>query len=387
MIYDNPVTHGDMKFGLTLLSKIGDGNVSVSPISIRTALAMLYEGARGETARQIAQATGLPENEAIRLEAFHDVMSGLNTAQRQYTLKFANGIWVDGKAVIIPGYKNKLTANFLADIKGADFRANPDGERDDINKWVAGITEEKIPELFPAGSISSQTIMALANALYFKAKWQEQFNPSLTQKQDFTLPDGQMAKVDMMRKGAVERGYRLPEFRYAEMDGVQLVEIPYVNGHLVKLAMLPPKGTSLKNLEESLIREGFCFADFMGEANSEKFAQLEIPRHEINGSYGLVELLQQMGIKDMFSQVTADFSGMTPADVFVSSAIHKTFFKTDEEGSEGAAATGMVVTLKGITVPSKPKVFVANRPYLEMVVSPLTGAVLFLNRVEDPRAK
>ncbi len=385
MSYDNPAGREDLSFGLSLMSHLGEGNIPISPTSVRTALAMLYEGARGDTASEIARAAFIPEDAKVRQDGFRELTDVLNTAGTPYTLRCANGFWVAETYQVNPQFRSALTDNYQAEAQSANFESNSDGERTQINEWVSGKTEGKIPELFPAGSINPLTILVLANALYFKAPWANKFDPHYTQKQDYTLSSGETVQVEMMRKGEVD-SLQLPKFMYGQFDGVQVAVLPYEGHQLEKMIMLPPKGSSVKQLEAYLKESQMGVMEIyqLIGMGSEKFARLEIPKHEVRGSYDLEAPLRAMGIDRIFAEATADLSGIGPGPLFVNKGIHKTYFKTNEEGSEGAAATGFA-TLRGMDM-SRPVEFVADRPFLEAIIDHTSGAVIFLNRIEDPRS-
>ena len=382
MSYDKNAASGDLSFGLSLMSHLGEGNIPISPTSVRTALAMLYEGARGATAKQIAQAAVIPEDATTRLKGFRELTDSLNAVFTPYTLRCANGVWVTEKYPVNPSFRSAITDNYRAEAQSANFEGNPDGERTHMNEWVSGKTEGKIPELFPAGSINPLTILLLANALYFKAPWANKFDPRYTQKQVYRLSSGETVQVDMMRKGDVD-SHPLPKFLYGQFDGVQVAMLPYEGRQLAKIIMLPPEGSTVKQLEAHLKDSQMGFMEIYRLLESAKFARLEIPKHEVRGSYDLETPLKAMGIDRIFAEATADLSGIGPGPMFVNRGIHKTYFKTNEEGSEGAAATGFAA-MRGIDM-SRPVEFVADRPFLEAIIDNKSGAVIFLNRIEDPR--
>ncbi len=381
--YDNKVSKGDLQFGLSLMPHLGEGNVVVSPTSIRLALSMLYEGASGETAKQVARAAYIPEVDSARWSGIMEITGALNTANAPYTLRCANGIWTSNRFPINPEYVRLLTDFYRAEARSVNFERNSEGERTGINEWVSGKTERKIPELFAPGSIHNLTVLVLANALYFKAPWENKFNPGYTKKQNFSLSGGQTVQVDMMRKGHVDSQGELPKFLYGELDGAQIAMLPYEGHQLAKMVMLPPRGTSVKDLGEYLRREEWDFTNLFGLLEKKKFARLEIPRHVVRCSYDLETPLKAVGIDRMFS-ATKDFQSISPASIWVDKVVHQTFFQTNEEGSEGAAATGAALRTLGMDM-NRPVEFIADRPYLEAVVDQRTGSFLFLNRIEDPR--
>lgn len=387
MVLYNNIAQGDLSFGLSLMSHLGEGNAPISPTSIRTALAMLYEGAKGATAKQIAQVAAIPEDTKKRWEGFRKLTDILNATNVPYTIKCANGLWIAGTYPVNEDTKKTLKDSYKAETHSANFRGNPEGERLGINKWVSKKTEEKIQQLFPAGSIYRDTVFVLANALYFKAMWDNKFDPQYTQKQDYTLSSGETVKVDMMRKGRIDSSGKLPKFHYGTFDGVQVAMIPYKGEQLQKIIMLPPSSANIRSLESELKGKGWSLRNFfhiMGPETRE-FARLELPKHEVRGSYDLVGPLTGMGIDRIFAVDTAELGGIGPGPLFVNAGRHETYFKTDEEGSEGAAATGFAMRCLGVSLPKAPVEFVANRPFLEAIVDFRTGAFLFLNRIEDPR--
>lgn len=379
-------TQDELCFGLSLMPYLGEGNVSVSPTSIRTALAMLAEGAKGETLEQIANASGIPLDAKARRQFFERAMKLLNATNAPYKLRCANGVWTEKQYRINKDFKKTLENSYLAEAREADFRGNSEAERQIINAWVSDKTEKKIPELFREDSITSDTILALANALYFKAPWENKFDEKYTKQQQFTLANGKKVQVHMMRKGSVDSSYDLPEFGYGELGKIQIAQLPYEGRDLIKFVILPQKGTSMVDLEEELRDRNTSVRDLQNLMRNSEFVRLELPKHELKGSYDLKIPLVGIGIDRIFSAETAELSGIGKGPLYVSSGVHKTYFKTNEEGSEGAAATGIAVNLECCIREQPPRIeFVADRPFLEAIVHPRSGSCLFVNRVEDPR--
>ncbi len=383
--YTRTISQGDLAFGFSMLPHLGEGNISFSPYSIRTALAMVYEGARRESAKEISDVAFIPRDPKERMNGYGNLINRLNAKNDSHTLRTANGLWIDKQFEVNPGYKDTLTCIYQAQATDADFANSAESWRGEINKWVSEKTEKKIPELFPQGSINSDTVIALANALYFKGFWENKFDAQLTQKQDYTLSNGEVVQVDMMRKGAVERMGKLPEFQYGSFDGFQVAMLPYKGHELTKVVMLAPKDSKILQLEETLKENPKLFGTWFNQLRKTEFARLEIPKHEVRGSYSLNAPLQTMGISRIFDSKKADLSGMGIGPLFIGSGHHQTYFKTDEEGSEGAAATGFATLRCAVFDKPKPVEFVADRPFLEMIVHQPTNALLFLNRIVDPR--
>jgi len=380
------IGEGDTAFGFSMMPYLGQGNVAFSPYSIRTALAMVYEGAKGKSAEEISEFALIPADSTTRLDGYSDLMTKLNASNPDFKLKSANGIWVDNNFTLNQDFRNSVVSAYQAEVANADFMNDYEAQRKRINEWVSGKTEGKIIDLFPEGSMDDLTALVLANGVYFKGKWQNKFDIKFTQKQDYTLPTGEKVKVDMMRKGGVEAGEKLPKFMYCESDGVQVARLPYEGHELAKVILLP-NSPDTSGLESQLRKNPNKLLEWLGHLRETSFVRFEIPKHEIRAAYSLKEPLQEMGINSIFDR-TADLSGMGHGPVgplYISSGHHQVYFKTDEEGTEAAAATGFVATMRCMIEAPKPQIFVADHPFLEMIVHEPTGSTLFLNRINDPR--
>lgn len=376
MTYNNTFTTTDLAFGFSMMDKLDKGNLCISPTSLRLAISMLYEGARGETAQEIAQVAMLPTQEEGRVRDVRSLMKLMQGRDNSYTLRTANGLWIDRKETLNEDYQRVLTREYKAECSGANFTENAEGERTRINTWVSDVTEGKIPELF--GQIDPATVLALANALYFKGEWSSRFNEKHTSSEGFTTSDGSRVDVAMMKKGTIDGG--VPKFRYSEFENGHVAELGYKGQTLSKMVMLPFDGRSCDGFAREL--QQYSTGEIRDQLHKRKFARLEMPRHELGSDVDLIDVLCDMGICDLFNPQKADLSGIARGQLYVGSGVHKTYFKTDEKGSEGAAATGFAVT-RGYD-PNAPVDFVCDRTYLEAVVHKETGAVVFLNRVDRP---
>ncbi len=386
ILSDHTVAKGDLLFGFSLLSYLKGENVSISPLSVRIALAMLYEGAEGDTAKQISQIARLPEKDKVRQGGFKSLVERLNSNNEYARLNFKNGLWLNLRQItrVSPDFLKVLKSSYGAEVNYEDFGVDSEGKRRAIGGWLNEETSGKLSNLFPKGSLVPDTTLVIANALSFKALWESEFDPKYTQSQDFYLPNGEVVKVDMMRKGEVESYVNLPKFEYAEIKGLQMVCLPYKKGASA-IFMLPPKGESVGDIERYLKEEKVnTLWDLTLLWDKKKFSRLEIPKHTIKGAYSLKEPLKQMGISNIWEPNTAEFGQISKGQVlFVNDIFHNTYFKTDEKGSEGAAATGFSM-MRGIDNADAVE-FIANRPFIELIVDNYTGSVLFLNKVERPK--
>jgi len=372
------VSEGDVAFGFSMLPYLGKGNISFSPLSIRTALSMIYEGARKASAKEISDTAFIPKVIQTRLKGYNDLMSLLNSKDDNHTLSSANSLWINRNFNVNPSYQTFLREIYKIDFTNDDFISGAGLLRTDK-------TEGKIPQLFPPGSITPNTVIALANTLYFKGIWENKFDIKLTQKYDYTLEDGKKVQVDMMTKGEIEGQVKLPKLLYGSFDGFQIIMLPYKGHELANIIMLAPRTSDISQLEEAIQKVPRTFADLLEKLEWRSFSRLEIPKHEVHGSYSLNSPLQKMGIKSIFDPKTSDLKGIGDGELFIDSLHHQTYFKTDEEGSEGSAVTGF--SARRATSCEKPKTveFVVDRPFLEMIIHKPTKSLLFLNRIADPR--
>ncbi|MDP6439518.1 MAG: serpin family protein, partial [Candidatus Brocadiia bacterium] len=257
-----------------------------------------------------------------------------------------------------------------------------------INAWVEEETKEKIKDLIPKGVLNEMTRLVLTNAIYFKGDWASQFDKKLTADAPFTLADGKKVQVAMMhRKGDYRyldarepRGILLPAHRYTEMGAFQALELPYVKDELSMLVLLPSTADGLPALEKSLTAERL---DALLSAMREREVQVYLPRFKLTYKVGLSETLKSMGMTDAFSLPPADFSGMDGAkDLFISAVLHKAFVDVNEEGTEAAAATGIVVGITSVRL--MPIVFRADHPFLFLIRDNKSGSILFMGRLVNP---
>ncbi len=369
------VVAGDAAFGLDLLSTTaGDENLMLSPYSIATALSMLYPGARGTTAGEIADVLHLAVDDAT----LHAVRNHIDTSLAAppaasdgdpFTIRPANSAWGQGGYPFRDAYLAVLAENYGAGLRVLDYAGDPEGSRTIINDWVADATEDRIEDLIPQGAVTTDTRLTLVNAIWFKAGWLVPFEPALTAPGTFTLLDGSEIEVPLMH-GSVRTGY-------ADTDRFEAVRLPYTGD--AAMVVLLPKSGSPADLAAGLDPEDLDLA--WGDHQVE----VTLPSFEFEAELGLKTALQALGMRAAFETPVgdgADLTGITPIrELFVSDAFHKTFISLDEEGTEAAAATALVV---GVTSLPTPATFTADRPFLFWIEHGSTGEILFLGQVTNP---
>jgi serpin B len=389
---DRPWVRGFNRLGLDLFLRQEAGqNCLLSPLSISIALGMLLPGARGDTRADVARILGLDCND----EELGQMIRGLLATLRGHkmmkqilnedthevtfedvdaiTLELANAVFPKEGFKVIEAARAFLKTNFEAELRALDY-ARPEAAAAHINEWVEGKTRNKIRDLLSPDLLSKDTRMVLVNALYFLAEWQDQFQESVTIPKPFHLSGGGATEVQMMRQ-TLDLGY----FKDDRL-GVEAVEIPYKTMSMV--IVLPRKGAKIEALRPTLED-----LERITGGLAHRLVALELPRFRIESKFRLATLLKELGM-DLPFQETADFSGFTsdPAGLMIDEVIHKTFVSVDENGTEAAAATAIVMPTGAMPVekPRTPIPFVVDRPCIFLIRDGHTGCVLFLGALCDP---
>ncbi len=218
------------------------------------------------------------------------------------------------------------------------------------------------------------TRLVLTNAIYFKGTWKGQFDKSNTQEQDFHINSTKSVKVPMM--------FMKPDkakFNYMETENLQILELPYEGDKLSMLILLPKYNYTLDDIKENSTSENF--ENLKKQMHETKLDEIYIPKFKFETKYFMEKTLSDIGMPTAFS-MDADFSGMTgKRDLFISAVIHQAFVDVNEEGTEAAAATGVVMKM---TAMMPTNIFRANHPFIYIIQYKETGNILFLGRVTDP---
>lgn len=346
-------------------------NLALSPLSVHTALAMVYLGARGETRAEMAATLGFDEEAdiAATYAGWLDTLNGL--AEGTSTeLSVVQGLWLQDDFTFHQPYVDTVQEAFRARTERRDLRGAPDAAREAINAWVAAQTWDRIRDLFPPGSINQDTILALVNALYLQARWSAPFPPETTSPRPFTLTDGTTREVSMMFLDG-------PHGLYEDESGAKVLRKDLVGEGLSYFAVLPPPDTSLDAWLEG--RDVASLTAWFDQTREQR-VMVQLPRHRIETKAMLKPVLSALGMPTAFAPGQADFSGISNAgELFLQSVVHQTFLEVTEAGIEGAAATGISV---GVT--SLPPTFHANRPFFFVVREAATGQWLFCGHVKAP---
>jgi serpin B len=358
-------------FAVRLYGRLSEteGNLFFSPASIKTALEMTGQGARGDTQKQFFQCLEIPADKdacpAGRFQTLENSGGFFPGIGNSVTFENANAIWVDQTFPILGTFRATVTHQYSAEVCAADFIGRPDAERKQINGWVEQKTRGRIPDLLPAGSVDSMTRLLLVNAIYFKGSWLHAFDPKNTSDQPFRTAAGGSVEVPMMRLNKTR-------LSYGETDGVQTLELPYQGDAVSMLLILPEADQPAMAVEAALALE-----------RRKTDVNVFLPRFKIESGFGSLKRdLAALGLTDAFDARLADFSGISAQPLYISDVVHKAFVEVNEEGTEAAAATGVMMRATSIGAP--PKTFRADRPFVFLIRENESGNILFMGRVADP---
>jgi serpin B len=367
-------------FGFDVYQRLasGDENLAFSPYSLTTALAMTYPGARGDTQLAFEKTMRL----SLPAERFHRAMNTLDLALesrgqnasgragKAFALHSNNQLFAQKGLALVPSFLDVLAVEYGAGVRLLDFAQAPEPSRKAINDWVNVNTQKLIPELIPEGLITGDTRLALVNTLYFNAGWKKPFDRAKTVTGPFTRSDGTVMQVSYMAGDDLEA-------RLGRLGDVDVLELPYSGDEVSLLVLMPPTG-KLAAFEASL--DGAKLAALVAAATDSTNA-VRLPRFEARTRARADDVLKALGLGVAFSS-NADFSGLTEAEkLFISAVVHEAVVKTDEDGTEAAAASAVIVGRVSI-----PQYFEVNRPFVYVVRDRATGAALFVGRITQPPA-
>ncbi|XP_040442727.1 leukocyte elastase inhibitor-like [Falco naumanni] len=410
-----PVT----EFCLDLYNKLNrnaeDTNIVFSPMSISVALALVCLGAKNNTAAQIEKVlharkaagrmslgsdleSAAPEMEPERSQegqpslsqcnkdgdldhkAFQALRLQLQNLGERYVLTLANNLFIQQGFELQHKFLMCTKELYGAMLQTVDFHGAVDAARIKINAWVESETQGKIKELFAPGVIDAHALLVLVNAIFFKASWEYKFEEQKTVQKDFKLNQNEKKSVQMMyQKGTFK-------FGYIEEIGAQVLELPYAQKSLSMVILLPGdmadgSTSGLKQIESTMTYENLMMwaaSEHMFETTVEVY----LPRFKLEGTFNLNEVLQEMGMTDIFTESKADLSAMSFAKSLVlSNVVHKTYVEVNEEGTTAAAGTGAVIVRRSLPLT---EVFMADHPFLFFIRHNPTNTILFFGKLCSP---
>ncbi len=361
---------GVNRFGAALFGALGDEdeNATLSPVSVLGVLGMLQVGAAGDTGDEIVRLLHA-DDVAEPVGAWAELLRRLSAESDGVQLTVGNALWLQDGYAIKSRYVDQVQTRFDAPAKPVDFGNAPGDAAETINKWVAEATKDRITRLITRDMITPQLRLIATNAVYFKGRWAEQFDPEATQGAPFTLASGETVQVDMMR--------RMGRYAMQAGDDYRSLALPYAGERFEMVVVLPNAGATVADVLPKLA-EAVRFEERDGRRRMAEIV-VGLPRFTFEKTLRLSRPLQDLGLRAAFDPSRADFSGISDEQLVLSFVVQKTFIQVNEEGTEAAAATG-----GGVRATSMPPQFIVDRPFLFVIRERSGGPWLFLGRVAKP---
>ena len=387
------MVEANTRFGVDMLNHLTaseKGNVFFSPLSLSTAMGLLYAGARGDTAEIIESGLYLPnKNVHAQIGA---IISKTNRATKPLNigteyeddpqvLSVQNSLWVDKQFKIQSDFKSTLETHYQAQPFKVDFKGMADASRLKINDWVESKTENRIQDLLSPGTITSDTKTVLVNSVYMKSHWGH-FNESDTKPYSFRVDGENWEDRDIMEVAGTSK---TDKFRFAKIGNTQSIVLPYYN-KMSMIVILPPKGKGLEKLHREIDADRItAHIEALGKAKLDRRVNLRLPKFKLKAKYDLESALKSQDLGIIYNQNHADFSGISHEPLVVGKALQQVFLDVNEKGTEAAAATALTVVRTSAEYDTRrPVKFHVDRPFLMLIMDGETGAIVFMGRITNP---
>jgi serine protease inhibitor len=375
----------DPDFAVSLWGRLAarPGNLVLSPANIRLALGMVYAGAAGATAEEMARVLRLPPGDevhgqmAAQLDAWGALPSSdgtLPSSPDRAVLRVVNRLWANRGHRFSDAFLARLCDSYGAPLGTLDFVRAPATSREAINRWVSEQTAHKIKELLPPLLIAPDTRLVLTSTIYSHARWARPFDRGYTRQAAFFIDTQHEVQAPFMSQ--------IDAFSLARFRGGQLLELPYGTEHLVMDVILPDARDGLPQIEHELC-DG-ALATWIG-ALARRVVMVSIPRFRVASELGLAGALRLLGMVGAFTWPGADFSRMDGTrELYLSEVLHQAEVEIDEQGTEAGEAAAAAVLAAGSTPRTRVPAFHADRPFLFVIRDPRTGAIVLLGRLTNP---
>jgi len=363
------------------LVRVNDDNLIFSPFSISIALSMTLAGAETSTQQAMLEALQFSLDEDEIHPAFNALLLAINASQTigedaengKFQLNIANSIWGQDGFDIKQRFLDTLAVNYGVGIYTVDFVSDPESARLAINDWVEEGTEEKIQDLIPPNALTPLTRLVLANAIYFNGSWLYPFDQAATRPGPFIMLDGSEISVDMMKLFD-------QHLLYVEGSDFQAVRLPYLSSDFAMTLIVPEIG-AFEALEEAL---DTSFITELSHMMGLERLNLEMPKFDYETTINANDALKALGMEEAFDPDLSDFKGIADVeDLHITDVLHKATITVDEEGTEAAAATAVIVGVESAPI-GEPISLVIDRPFFFLIQHVPTGIILFMGRVLQP---
>ncbi|XP_076348077.1 uncharacterized protein LOC143245606 [Tachypleus tridentatus] len=361
------------KFALDLYKQLAkDENIFISPLSISTAMGMVYLGAKQKTAEEMEEILGYKNKQLSNDEVhqgFQNILSLIDETKKEYELISANSMFCQINYTILDSYKKSLEGKYKAELIETDFIRAGEEAVNEINSWVKDKTFNKIKQLFDS-PLSTDTRLVLLNAIYFQGAWISEFNPNETSTGTFYNNGKEETHIPLMHKKSKFA------FAYIQHLHANVLELPYKGKDIGMFVILPIKKDGLWNLEQQLTSSSFT--EIIDQLKEVK-VDVILPKFKLIDERDLVPSLRQLGVNRLFTPHQSNLSGINGEQgLFVSGIKHKAVIEVNEEGSEAAAVTGVEISTLSLG-----PMFHANHPFFFFIRDKRTGFNIFLGRVNE----
>ncbi len=361
------------EFGLNLFKQLNserkeNENVVLSPVSVSMALGLAYNGTAGETRNRLNRVLGWEEMSGPEINQYHKrLIQYYNNHTEDVALNIANSIWYNSRLDVFPDFLDDSEEYFAAYHDSFDNQSSSEK----INTWAKRQTEGHIENI--VDDFSSENMLYLMNATYFKGNWKYEFNEEKTAESYFFMEDGTRKKTRMMWQKA--------DLNYFDSDNFQMVELPYKNESFCMYILLPDSTTSLSRLVKDLSVEKWKrYKDALEKKRNINFG---MPQFRCEHNVGMKELLAGMGVRGLFSDGGSDLSNIAEQPLSISEVMHKAAIDVDEKGTEATAATSLAISFTTL-VDDNPFNLVVNRPFVFAIEEKQSNSLLFIGKITNP---
>ncbi|WP_157336794.1 serpin family protein [Paenibacillus lutrae] len=373
---DTKVVKAANGFGLQIHKQLAlqdpDVNIFLSPLSISMALGMAYNGSSGTTKEQMASALGWKGMSDEEINRGNQTLNTLlQKSGKGVEVHMANSMWLRKDFSFNKKFLDTNKTYYGAKAEELDFN-DSDKTVQTINKWVDEQTKAKIPNLLK--QVDPSDVMFLVNAVYFKGAWTQEFRTADTKDDLFKKKNGSSKTVKMMSQQG--------SYEYVKAEDYEAVRLPYGEGQMDLLVVLPDEQSTLQALQEKIWQDPSQFQKPFKKSSG----QIRIPRFKAEYGKSLIESLKKMGMNIPFDPLQADLSRIaaTPPNLFIGKVTHKSYIEVNEKGTEAAAATVVGVKTTSLEQPQDPFDLKVDRPFFIAIEDRQTGAWLFVGSIVEP---
>ncbi len=358
-----------------------DENLIFSPFSLSLALSMTLAGAETSTQQAMLEALQFSMDEGEIHPTFNALLLAIEASQTiddeveggRFQLNIANSIWGQDGFDFKERFLDTLAVNYDAGLYIVDYISDPESARLAINEWVEEKTEDKILDLIPPNAITPLTRLVLANAIYFNGSWLHPFDLAETSPGPFKTLEGSEISVDMMKLFN-------ENLLYTKGNDFQAVRLPYLSSDFAMTLIIPDSG-ALETVAGAL---STSFLSELSNNMRSELINLEMPKYDFETEINANDVLIALGMEEAFDPDLSDFKGIADVeDLHISDVLQKATIIVDEEGTEAAAATAVIVGVESMPI-DDPISLVVDRPFFFMIQHIPTGTILFMGHVVQP---